>query len=165
MVQIYDSEILRNYRSTMLGQVITGGEMFEAKTLERLLADVARECGLDAAEAMASVERYNRFVETGVDEEWGRRHLLGKAGDVVKIEHPPYLAAVTVPGTTHFNGGLRIDEGMRVCDVYGDVIPGLFAAGEVTGGFHGSGYMSATFIGMALIFGRIAGRNAAALHA
>lgn len=164
MIQIYDSEILRAYRSTMLGQVITGGKMFMADTLEVLLADVAADCGLDAAEALASVQRYNHAVKTGVDEECGRRHLLGESGVLVKIEHPPYVAAVTVPGTTHFNGGLHVDDEMRVCDVWGSSIPGLYAAGEVTGGFHGSGYLSATFIGMALIFGRVAGRNAAALR-
>ena len=163
MVQIYDSEIQRAYRSTMLGQVITGGATFSADTLEQLHDDVSAACGLDAAEALASVQRYNRAVETGVDEEFGRRHLLGESGALVRIEHPPYIAAVTVPGTTHFNGGLRIDEDMRVRDVWGATIPGLYAAGEVTGGFHGSGYLSATFIGMALLFGRVAGRSAAAM--
>ena len=66
---------------------------------------------------------------------------------------------VTVPGTTHFNGGLKIDAEMRVIDVFGGPIPGLYAAGEVTGGFHGKGYLSGTHVGMALIFGQIAGRN------
>jgi fumarate reductase flavoprotein subunit len=50
---------------------------------------------------------------------------------------------------------------MNVLDVFGTPIPGLYAAGETTGGFHGAGYMSATFVGMALIFGRVAGKSAA----
>lgn len=161
LVQIYDAAIRSAYRSTMLGQVITGGHTFEADTLEELLARVAASCGLDAAEALASVDRYNAAVASGEADELGRRHLLGESGDLVAIEHPPFVAAVTVPGTTHFNGGLRVDRDMRVLDVFGEPIAGLYAAGEVTGGFHGAGYLSATFIGMALIFGRVAGWSAA----
>jgi len=48
---------------------------------------------------------------------------------------------------------------MQVRDVFGDVIPRLFAAGETVGGFHGAGYYSGTALGKAAVFGRIAGRD------
>jgi fumarate reductase flavoprotein subunit len=57
--------------------------------------------------------------------------------------------------------GLTIDTSTRVLNVYGEEIPGLFAAGEVTGGFHGSGYVTGTSVGKSGIFGRIAGASAA----
>lgn len=69
----------------------------------------------------------------------------------------------TRAGTTHFNGGLRIDTEMRVRDVFDEPISHLYAVGEITGGFHGMGYLSATHLGSALIFGRVAGRNVAAV--
>jgi fumarate reductase flavoprotein subunit len=55
---------------------------------------------------------------------------------------------------------LAVDENMHVLTTNGK-IPGLYAAGEIVGGFHGAAYHSGTAIGKALIFGRIAGRNAA----
>lgn len=164
MIQVYDSLIWENYGETMIGQALTGGRTFAAEDLRTLLEDVSAECGLDVDAALQTIQDYNRFVEEGFDPEFGREHIVGSAGDLVTISHPPYHAAITVPGTTHFNGGLRIDTEMRVLDVFGDVIPGLFAAGEVTGGFHGAGYLSASFMGMALIFGRVAGMRAAAVH-
>jgi fumarate reductase flavoprotein subunit len=57
-------------------------------------------------------------------------------------------------------GGIRVDSEGRVIDVYGEIIPKLYAAGEITGGFHGEGYMSGSALGKALVFGRIVGRNA-----
>lgn len=161
MIQIYDSRIKEQYLSTMMGKVLRDYKEYSATTLVELTAMLHRDCGLDAAAAIETVRRYNGYVEAGCDPEFGRSNLVGTAGDLMKIAVAPFHGAVTVPATTHFNGGLKIDSGMRVVDVFGDVIPGLFAAGEVTGGFHGAGYLSASNIGMALIFGRIAGKNAA----
>lgn len=115
-----------------------------------------------AGEARAYLDLPNaNAVLEALDQLFGRKHLIGNDGDLVKIEHPPFYAVVAVPGTSHFNGGLKIDSDMRVLDVWGEPIPGVYAAGEVTGGFHGSGYMSATHVGSALIFGHGAGIHAA----
>ena len=59
-------------------------------------------------------------------------------------------------------GGLRVNAGMQVLNIWGDPIPGLFAAGEIMGGLHGESYMTGSALGKALIFGRIAGESAAA---
>ena len=58
--------------------------------------------------------------------------------------------------------GVTIDTEARVLNVYGETIAGLYAAGEMTGGFHGVAYMTGSSLGKCVIFGRIAGRNAAA---
>ena len=58
--------------------------------------------------------------------------------------------------------GLTVDPETHVLDVYGEEIPGLYAAGEVTGGFHGAGYVTGTSVGKSGVFGRLAGLAAAA---
>ena len=58
-------------------------------------------------------------------------------------------------------GGIRIDDDARVLDVNGQVIQGLYAAGEVAGAGHGGNYMSGNYVAYAVVYGRIAGINAA----
>ena len=159
--QIYDAKIRDNHRRSMLGRTLTGYDEIAADALGVLLERLEETAGLDAAAALASVQRYNNDVRLGQDSDFGRLHLVGTSGRPVPIEVPPFYGILTVPGTTHFNGGLKIDAEMRVIDVYGEPIPNLFAAGEITGGFHGRGYLSGTHVGMALIFGQICGRNVA----
>lgn len=160
MFQIYDAHIREAYLGTMLGRTLVGYEEYVSDNLGNLLAEIETREGLNADTALKSIDTYNRDIEQGRDLKQGRVHLVGITGKPLRITEPPFYGMVTVPGTTHFNGGLKIDTAMRVIDVFGEPIPGLFAAGEVTGGFHGRGYLSGTHIGMALIFGQIAGRNA-----
>lgn len=161
MIQVFDSQILAAYMNTMIGQVLSGWKLHCADTIEELFASVAADVALDADTAVNSVTLYNRAVENGTAVEFDRRNLIGTDGSLVPIDQAPFHAVVARAGTTHFNGGLRIDDDMRVIDVFGQRIPHLYAAGEVTGGFHGMGYLSATHLGSALIFGRVAGRNLA----
>ena len=88
--------------------------------------------------------------------------MVGSNGRPVPIAEPPFYGLITVPGTTQNNGGLKVDTLLRVIDVFGEPIKGLFAAGEVAGGFHGNGYLSGTHVGAAIIFGQLAGMHAAA---
>ncbi|HEX3947043.1 MAG TPA: FAD-dependent oxidoreductase [Acidimicrobiales bacterium] len=162
MVQVFDEVARADYATTMVGQVMSGGETYRADTVADLMAQVAAGTGLDPVAAVDTVDRYNRSVDAGHDEVFGRTHLIGTDGALRRIETPPFAAIVVAPGTTHFNGGLEVDADLRVIDVFGQPIPGLYAAGELTGGFHGSGYMPATHVGSALIFGRRAGIGVAA---
>jgi fumarate reductase flavoprotein subunit len=139
-----------------------GAKEYEAPTLAELGTMLQKACGMNAEAMVETVNKYNGYVDAGSDPEFGRKNLVGISGQLVKIDTPPFVALISVPGTTHFNGGLKVNPRMQVLDVYGQAIPGLYAAGEVTGGFHGSGYMSGSAVGMALIFGRIAGKNIAA---
>ena len=160
-VQVYDHAMRTAYADTMMGKVLTGFEEIAAPTLAELAERLAPH-GFDKEGVLASVARYNDGVAKGADPDFGRTNLVGTSGERRPVADGPFHAALCKAGTTHFNGGLTVDTSMRVRDVFGEPIPGLLAAGETTGGFHGAGYMSGTFVGMALIFGRVAGRVAAA---
>ncbi len=130
--------------------------LVKADTIEEL----ADRMHVPRQELVDTVERYNGFVEAGTDAEFGRSHLSANIGVPVKIETPPFYA---YEAKSHFlatYAGLAIDEQMRVLTADGH-IEGLYAAGEAIGGFHGASYHSGAAVGQALVFGRIAGRQAA----
>lgn len=130
--------------------------LVKADTIEEL----ADRMHVPRQELTETVERYNGFVAAGTDPEFGRSHLSANIGTPVKIETPPFYA---YEAKSHFlatYAGLAVDDSMRVLTPGGH-IPGLFAAGEAIGGFHGASYHSGAAVGQALIFGRIAGREAA----
>jgi fumarate reductase flavoprotein subunit len=107
-----------------------------------------------------TIDIYNEQVDAGKDLSFGRATLAGQTGKTVRIDTPPFYAYAskgTLPGTY---GGVVVDDDMRVKNRKG-IIPGLYAAGEIVGGFHGASYMTGTAVAKALIFGRIAGKNAA----
>lgn len=159
-LQIYDQRMRESYATTMMGKVLTGFQEIGVGTMAELGSEISK-LGFNAEAALETVARYNTAVEARHDEEFGRTNLVGNSGDLLPIEEPPFYAVHCRAGTTHFNGGLSVDTYMAVLNVFGEPVPGLYAAGETTGGFHGAGYMSGTFVGMALIFGRVAGRSAA----
>ncbi|XUG89267.1 FAD-binding protein [Bordetella pertussis] len=78
----------------------------------------------------------------------------------VPLEHPRYYAYATVPYMATTYAGIKVDRRMRVVDVWGKPIDGLYAAGEIIGGAHGRGYMTGASLGKALIFGRVAAWSA-----
>ncbi len=130
--------------------------LVRAETIEEL----ADRIHVPHRELKETVERYNDGVAGGTDIEFGRSHLSASIGDPVKIEAPPFYA---YEAKSHFlatYAGLAVDDSMRVLTPSGQVA-GLFAAGEAIGGFHGASYHSGAAVGQALIFGRIAGRQAA----
>lgn len=139
------------------GRRLEEGLFYVGDTLEELAAQIE----IDPEVLIATVERYNGYVEAGHDPEFGRKHLVHQHGALRKIETAPFYA---YPSTAVVFGtycGLRIDRGARVLRADGSPIAGLFAAGEVTGGFHGAAYMTGSALGKAIVFGRIAGMEAA----
>ena len=79
------------------------------------------------------------------------------ASTMVKIEEGPYYAIPQFPSVHHTMGGLVIDTHTRVIDIYGQVIDGLYAAGEVTGGVHGTNRLGSNADADACAFGYISG--------
>ena len=77
------------------------------------------------------------------------------------LERPPFYAYPSTSGLIATYCGLTVDPDTRVLDVFGDPIPGLYAAGGLMGGFHGVSCMTGSSLGKCTIFGRIAGANAA----
>lgn len=140
------------------GRRLEEGLFYVADNLEELAGQIE----IDPAVLVATVDRYNGYVEAGHDPEFGRSCLVHTHGQLRRIETAPFYA---YPSTAVVFGtycGLRIDEQARVLRSDGSAIPGLYAAGEVTGGFHGAAYMTGSALGKAVVFGRIAGGGAAA---
>jgi fumarate reductase flavoprotein subunit len=125
------------------------------------LNELAGMLGLSPEALVAEVEKYNRYVETGNDPEFGRNTLVGISGKPVQIKTPPFYGYVTRAGILSTKGGLSIDKEAHLINVFGEIIPSVYAAGEITGGIHGGGYHTGSQLGKAVVFGRIAGKNAA----
>ena len=77
----------------------------------------------------------------------------------------PYYAIKVTAGVHHTMGGLKIDTETHVLNTNGQVIEGLYAAGEVTGGVHGANRLGGNAVADIVVFGRIAGTEAAAYAA
>jgi len=135
-------------------------ELFvQANTIEDLASDI----GIPPETLKETVDSYNGYVDVGLDREFGRTELAKFGGKpFVKIDTPPFYAYESVGAVLGTYCGLTANKDLQVVDVYGEVIPRLYAAGEVVGGLEGAGYISGTALGNALVFGRIAGKNAAA---
>ena len=130
----------------------------KANTLEEL----AEKAGIPGAALKETVAKYNEYVEAGKDPEFGRVGQVGRVGKLIKIDTPPFYFVEGISAILGTYCGAQVNARAQVLNVYGEPIPGLFAAGEVMGGMHGDGYIGGTAFGKALIFGRLAGKNAAA---
>ena len=132
---------------------------YVADTLEELAEMLKADYPDFDAEAMLDeVARYNGFVVVGNDEDFGRAHINGLSGDLTPIEVAPFYGVACKVGTDHFSCGLKIDPACHVIDMFGEAIPGLYAAGLVAGGVSSWNYMSGTCVGCALIQGMLAAR-------
>lgn len=138
------------------GRRLEEGLFYVANSLEELAAQIE----INPEVMIATVTRYNGYVAAGHDPDFNRTHLVHHHGALRKIETAPFYA---YPSTAVVFGtycGLRIDSAARVLTADGVPIDGLYAAGEVTGGFHGAAYMTGSALGKAIVFGRIAGLEA-----
>jgi len=135
------------------------GRVFAAPDLPGL----ARLCDIDPDRFEATVSEYNDGIEAGRDA-WGRIGLCNGSGALVPLRRPPFYAFPCGTALLATYCGLRISPQGQVLDVWDQPIAGLFAAGEVAGGFHGTAYMTGAALGAAVFFGDRAGR-AAANHA
>lgn len=137
------------------------------------LAALALEIGCDPGGLAQSVDTFNRGAALGRDPDFGRgespydifygdRSRPGAAATLAPLETPPFFAVPITMGALGTNGGVRTDSCGRALDPDGEVIPGLYAAGNVMAAPTGSVYAGAGgTLGPALTFGCIAGRHAA----
>jgi fumarate reductase flavoprotein subunit len=157
-IQVFDSAAWDSAASKEL-RLITAlqqkGVIYSAPTLQEL----AEKCGIPVSVLEETVREYNANVAKGVDPQFGRVTLAAAYGKPVKIEKPPFYSYPSTAFILGTYGGVLINDKTQVVDVFGNVIPRLFAAGEVIGGVHGAAYMTGTAFGKALIFGRIAGKT------
>ena len=113
---------------------------------------------MDPAVLTAEVEKYNGYADAGLDADFGKTVFTTKietSGDDV------YVARAMKPSLHHTMGGLVIDTLCHVYNQSGEVIPGLYAAGEVTGGIHAGNRLGGNAIADIYTFGHIAGQSAA----
>ncbi|MCD7835004.1 MAG: flavocytochrome c [Lachnospiraceae bacterium] len=128
-----------------LGYVVSG------ETVEEL----AENLGLDADALQATIDQWNADCEAGADSQFGRE------GNLNRLEGTLYGYNFGV-GAHYFMGGILINEYTQVVDTNGGAIVGLYAAGEVTGGFHGNYRVDGSGTADAFVFGRLAGKYATA---
>lgn len=133
------------------------GRLFIADTVDEL----ASAASIDGAELKDTIARYNDAVCLGRADEFGRDALCNHVGERSPITEPPFYAYPAKTLMTSTYCGLTVTPKAEVLDVEGSVIAGLYAAGEVTGGFHGIAPMTGASLGMGTAFGRIAGCQAA----
>ena len=123
----------------------------QADTVEGL----AEQLGIDPATLAKTVTDWNEMVKNQRDTEFGR--TTGMNAD---LSTPPYYAIKVAPGIHHTMGGVKINTKAEVINTDGQPIPGLFAAGEVTGGVHGGNRLGGNAVADIVIFGRIAAQSA-----
>ncbi|ABR46984.1 flavocytochrome c [Alkaliphilus metalliredigens QYMF] len=140
----------KNHFNETIEDLVERGQTLKAMSLEEL----AEKMNVDVDNFTETIAKYNEAVDTGVDE--FEKHLLDK-----KIDQAPFYASPRVPTAHHTMGGLEINNEAQVIDINGNVIPGFYAAGEVTGGIHGSNRLGGNAITDIITFGRIAGKNVA----
>ncbi len=127
------------------------------------IASLARIAGLPVAALEATVTRWNAAVQAGNDADFGRFTPGTPDPSAREIGKAPYYAMQLFPMTRKSMGGLAINADTQVVDGAGRAIPGLYAAGEVTGvaGINGSYGGEGTFLGPSVYLGRLAGRAVA----
>jgi len=121
------------------------------------VAELAQKLGIPEATLEKTVSDYNSYVANGNDPDFGR-----KASEMPRalVEGPYYVVEVG-PAIHHTMGGLKINTKAEVIDTNGNVIPALYAAGEVTGGIHGANRLGGNAVADITVFGKIAGEQAA----
>lgn len=148
---INDSTIVdeTNSFSENVETLVALGRIYKADTLTELAAQL----GMPEGNLEKTVAEYNEMVAKKEDPEFGRK-LFDRP-----IEVGPFYATPRAPSIHHTMGGLTINTDAQVLDVNGNVIEGLYAAGEVTGGIHGSNRLGGNATADAITFGRIAGES------
>lgn len=150
---------VNNFNET-INDLVAAGRAYKADTLEEL----AEQIGVPAENLTATIEEYNRHCLggdlEGQADEFGRTLFTDTDKVNNGINDGPFYAAERVPTVHHTMGGVKINTNTEVIDTEGNVIPGLYAAGEVTGGIHGSNRLGGNALTDTVVFGRIAGKNA-----
>ncbi len=136
-----------------------GGEILEAPTLEALARQTAERWGVRRVRLMATLTEHNAAARAGDPSMLS----VPRSGGLQPLDTPPFYALRCLPGVTFTYGGARTNPRAQVIDSAGRPISGLYAAGADVGGLYTRGYTGGLSIGIA--FGRIAGREAAALAA
>ena len=144
----------RNKYGVKLEDLVKQKKAFVDQTWDEL----AQKAGINAENLKQTVKEWNEFCKTLKGDPFGRP----SCDPEVRLDgYAPYYATIMAPSVHHTMGGVLINAKAQVLDVHGKVIPGLYAAGEVTGGIHGANRVGGNAVPDALVYGRIAGQEAA----
>ncbi len=138
--------------SSVIQGYINRGLMLSGETYE----DLAKALDIPADAFAKTMETWNGYVAEKNDPDFGRTSFAQP------LDTAPFYAVKVTAGIHHTMGGLKIDPETHVINESGKIIPGLFAAGEVTGGVHGGNRLGGNAVADFVVFGRIAGAQAAA---
>jgi len=148
---IFDDQVRANNKAA--DEYIAKGFVISAPTPHELAVKI----NMDQETLQTTLGRYNQFVEQQKDEDFGRTTALRHP-----LNQGPYYAIRIAPGVHHTMGGVTINTDTAVLDAQKQVINGAWAAGEVVGGIHGANRIGGNAVADIIIFGILAGRNAAA---
>jgi len=146
---IFDQEVRDSLKA--IEGYIKAGIVTEAATVEELAAAI----GADEETLKTTMADYAQMVTSGSEDAFGR------TGMEVPLTKANYYACLCAPAIHHTMGGLKINTAGEVLNEEGTAIPGLFAAGEVTGGVHGANRLGGNAVTDIVVFGRAAGTSAA----
>jgi flavocytochrome c len=121
------------------------------------LEELAKNYNMPVATFLEEINRWNSFVEKKKDADFDCMIFP----DAKPTVTPPFYAARLWPKVHHTMGGLFIDKNTQVTGFDFKPVKGLYAAGEVTGGVHGAVRLGGVAMADCIVFGRIAGKNAA----
>ena len=138
--------------SSVIQGYINRGLMLQGESYEAL----AEALGIPADAFAATMEKWNGYVAEKNDPDFGRTSFAQP------LDTAPFYAVKVTAGIHHTMGGLKIDAQTHVLNTEGQIIPGLYAAGEVAGGVHGGNRLGGNAVADFVVFGRIAGQEAAA---
>ncbi len=150
--ELVEADDMYGWAGDEIDAMRAAGYWAEGDTLEEACAAF----GIDAAACAKTIEQWNADCESGVDSAFHYR------GDMSPIGEAPYCIFATTPTVHYTMGGVSIDTQAHVLDADGKPIPGLYAAGEVTGDIMGTNRLGTTAVVDIVVFGRIAGASAAA---
>lgn len=152
---VFSEEMVTKMGGTM-EEVAAGLEkkrFIKAATIEEL----ADKMKINKAALVETIKKHNQYLKDGKDPEFNKPITK----QMLTMEKGPFYGIAQWPSVHHTMGGLRISPKAQVIDIWGKPIPKLYAAGEVTGGIHGSNRLGSNAIADCVTFGRVAGTSAA----
>ena len=146
---VFDNELYKK------AKMVQGYDHLDMLEKANTVSELAKITGMKESSLEKTVSNYNRYFKQGKDEEFAREQMP------LPLEKAPFYAVKVAPGIHHTMGGVAIDTKAEVLDIQSKPLVGLFAAGEVTGGVHGYNRLGGNAVADTVIFGKIAGTNAA----
>ena len=147
---VFDTSVRKSLKA--IEGYVKKGLLTEGETPEAL----AEKLGMPKEALAQTIAKYNTYVQDGNDPEFGR-----KASEMPRqLNEAPYFAVEVGPAIHHTMGGIKINEKAEVLDAKDNAIPGLYAAGEVTGGIHGGNRLGGNAVADICVYGKIAAESA-----